>query len=150
MIFTAKVSGYEVQYDNNSGKYLVLENESAVKESSSFDAINKFIETGGEKKEKRVRINKKAILSDYRGYIECIITAMAESRYDNNGMVWITVGSKRQKEELKDIIAYTPENLDIIRKIKECEQEITKMDNQKSELRRTLTPVTIDMLQEGD
>lgn len=150
MIFTAKVSGYEVQYDNNSGKYLVLENESAVKESSSFDAINKFIETGGEKKEKRVRINKKAILSDHRGYIECIITAMAESRYDNNGMVWITVGSKRQKEELKDIIAYTPENLDIIRKIKECEQEITKMDNQKSELRRTLTPVTIDMLQEGD
>ena len=101
MIFTANVSGYEVKYDNSLGLYQVIEGEAVVKESKSFETINKFIETGGEKKEKVKRINKEAIYNDYQGYSKVTITSLAEpSAYKVFDQVWIINNSKRQKERL--------------------------------------------------
>ena len=146
MIFTANVSGYEVTYDNSLGLYQVIEGEAVVKESKSLEAINKFIETGGEKKEKVKRINREAIYNDYQGYRKVIITSVAE-RYGNYEQVWITNNGKRQKEYLKSLIDYTPENLQLIEEIKEVEKKMTKYDNIKDNLRKQFTKITIDMLQ---
>ena len=150
MIFTANVSGYEVTYDNSLGLYQVIEGETVVKESKSLEAINKFIETGGEKKEKVKRINKEAIYNDYQGYHKVIITSVTERYYGDYEQVCITNNGKRQKEYLSSLIDYTPENLQLIKKIKEAEKEMTKYNNIKDNLCKQLTLITIDMLKEEE
>ena len=170
MIFTANVSRYEVKYDNSLGVYQIIEDEAVIKESKSFTVIDKFITNGGEseKKDKPKRLNKEAIINDYREYYKAIITSVAESRYNddyrkyykatitsvaesryNDVEVWIVIDGKREKKELKYLIDYTPENLDIIKEIKKLEQDISKLGDVKLRLEKTLTPVTLDMLQEG-
>ena len=146
MIFTANVSGYEVKYDNSLGLYQVIEGEAVIKESKSIEAINKFIENGGKKKENVKRLNKEAICSDYQGYRKVIITSLAE-RYGSYERVWITDNGKRQKEALNSLIDCTPKNLQLIEKIKKVEKELIKYNNVKDNLCKQFTKVTIDMLQ---
>ena len=66
MLFKSNISGYEVTYCNMTGIYQILDGEAVLKESKSFNAIEKYIETDGssEKKGKKQRLEKKRYFAD--------------------------------------------------------------------------------------
>src|SRR3972149_450103 len=117
MLFKSNISGYEITYCNVTGIYNVLDGEAIVKESKSFNAIEKYIETdgSGEKKEKKQRLEKKIIFCRYGKYEEGMITSMAEeNRYGSGSQVWLMIDGKRQKALLRDCLDYNKDNLNKI------------------------------------
>src|SRR3989337_3780170 len=94
MLFKSNISGYEVTYCNMTGIYQILDGEAVLKESKSFNAIEKYIEIdgSGEKKEKKQRLEKKMIFCGYGKYEEGTITSMAEeSRNGSGSQVWLMI-----------------------------------------------------------
>ena len=146
MLFKSNISGYEVTYCNMTGIYQILDGEAVLKESKSFNAIEKYIETDGssEKKEKKQRLEKKVIFYRYNNYEEGTITSIAgESRYGSGSQVWLMVDGKRQKELLRDCLDYNKENLNKITEIKLLEKQREILGKNITTIRQSLIAVTL-------
>ena len=149
MLFKSTMSGYEVTYCNVTGIYQVLDGEAVLRESKSFNVIEKYIETNGssEKKEKKQRLEKKTIFHRYGKYEEGTITSMAEeSRYGSESQVWLMIDGKRQKELLRDCLDYNKENLNKIAEIKLMEKQREILGKNITTIHDSLTNVTLAML----
>src|SRR3989304_1500600 len=144
MLFKSTISGYEVTYCNVTGIYQVIDGEAVLKESKSFNAIEKYIETGGEKKEKKQRLEKKMIFCRYGNYEEGTITSLAEeSRYGLGHQVWLIIDGKRQKELLRDCLDYNKKNLGKITEIKLLEKQREILGKNITTIRQSLIAVTL-------
>jgi len=147
MLFKSTISGYEVTYCNVTGIYQVIDGEAVLKESKSFPAIEKYIETGGEKKEKKQRLEKKVMFCRYGNYEEGTITSMAEeSRYGSGSQVWLMIDGKRQKALLRDCLDYNKDNLNKIAEIKLLEKQREILSKNIATIHNSLTKVTVAML----
>jgi len=149
MLFKSNISGYEVTYCNMTGIYQILDGEAVLKESKSFNAIEKYIEIdgSGEKKEKKQRLEKKMIFCGYGKYEEGTITSMAEeSRYGSESQVWLMIDGKRQKALLKDCLDYNKDNLNKIAEIKLLEKQREILSKNIATIHNSLAKVTLVML----
>ena len=147
MLFKSNISGYEVTYCNITGVYQILDGEAVIKESKSFPAIEKYIETGGKKKEKKQRLEKKVIFCEYGEYKEAIITSMAEeSKYGVGHQVWFMIEGKRKKEYLKYFFDYNKENWEKIAEINLLNKQKDILGKNIATIHNSLTTVTLAML----
>ena len=149
MLFKSNISGYEITYCNVTGIYNVLDGEAIVKESKSFNAIEKYIETdgSGEKKEKKQRLEKKIIFCRYGKYEEGMITSMAEEgRYGSGPQVWLMIDDKRQKELLRDCLDCNKDNLNKITEIRLLEKQKEILSKNIATIHDSLAKVTLVML----
>ena len=152
MLFRSNISGYEVTYCNVTEIYQILDGEAVLKESRSFNTIEKYIETNGsgEKKEKKKRLEKKIIFCRYGKYEEGIITSLAEeSRYGSGYQVWLIIDGKRQKELLRDCLDFNNENLNKITEIKLFEKQREILNKNIATIHNSLSKVTLTDLISG-
>ena len=149
MLFTSNVSGYESTYDTETGIYQVIDGVAVVKESKSFDAILKFISTGGEKKEKASRLNIPIIFRRYNEFKKAVITSLAEKAgHSKVRYVWVVMGGKRSKESITLCYEDTRENQCRITEIGQLQTQLIRIQTSMDTIRGTLVPVTLD--EKGD
>jgi len=137
MILTGKNSGYDMTYNTETAIYQLISDGGVVKESKSLDAIEKFLVTGGEKKEKK-KFKRIAVLSPEGwgrdNYIKAEATSIAEKpRYSGDKTsFWIIKNKERSKEDtlLLDIAGnhkIISETLTLFKDIKKIEEQIEKL-----------------------
>lgn len=153
MILTGNNAGYNMTFDTATGIYQLLDEDNAVlKESKSLDAIEKFITTGGEKKEKK-RFKRIAVLyrdgwGDDGKIVKAEATSVAEpSRYGSRDSFWITNGKTREKKS--DVLLDVPENHEIIRKIFDLQKQRDKIDEQIEKVKEGFKYLTAKMMEQA-
>lgn len=155
MILTGKNSGYDMTFDTGTGIYQLLDDQGAVlKESKSLEAIDRFITTGGEKKEKKKfkRIN---VLFVYRygsndGTFEKVgATSVAEpTRHDHGTYFWIIKKGKKEKVNGFSLLLDDPINHELLKKIATKQEAIEQIREEIKVLKEEFKYLTPEMMKE--
>lgn len=147
MIFRTRSGEYILTYDSCNNMYQVLEDEAVIKESKSYQVIEKFLETGGEKKGKPKRLDVKVWLYKYGEYTEAIITSHAENNYRE---VWVMCDGKRTKEYISSCYKYIDINVEYIKKINELNQQIKDLNEITHQTRISMERIDVgDLIEKG-
>lgn len=150
MILTGKNSGFDMTFNTDTGIYQLIDEGAVIKESKSLDAIEKFIVSGGEKKEKkkfkRVAILVKEGWGDNSPFIKSEATSIAEPvSFRNKTEFWI-VNGEGKREKKSDVLLDVPKNHTILKQIDLKYKAKKTIEDEMDNLRKGLEYLTPEMM----